>query len=304
MIRRTLYFSNPVYLSLKDEQMCAHFTNEDKELSFPIEDLGFVVLDNPQITITHSLMARFQYSRTALIVCDKTRIPAGQFISFDGHDETQRHTAAQVKSSPVLRKNLWKQIVSSKISNQAILLESLDLNAIRLKEMAKKVKSGDSNNLEAQAARHYWQELSPILGRFEPFQRDRYGAPPNNLLNYGYAILRAAVARALVGSGLQPILGIFHSNKYNPFCLADDMMEPFRPLVDQLVIRQVQGYQKPMPQELEKEHKKPFLAIPAMDVWINGETSPLMVGLQRTCASLVKCYLRESKKLILPVLQP
>jgi CRISPR-associated protein Cas1 len=301
MIRRTLFFSQPAYLSLKDEQLLARLPDQT-EHTFPVEDLGYLVLEHPQITLTHGLLARLQHSKTAVVVCDTSRMPCGQFLPYASNNESQKHTLAQIKAGSSLKKNLWQQTVLAKISNQASLLESKGLDAARLRELAKKVRSGDKDNAEAQAARYYWQALAPLLGKFEPFLRDRYGLPPNNLLNYGYAILRAVVARGLAGSGLLPVLGIFHSNKYNAFGLADDIMEPFRPMVDKLVLDLVAQAQEPLPQELDKELKKPFLALPAMDVGIDGDTSPLMVGLQRTSASLVRCYLGEARKVVFPTL--
>ncbi len=301
MIRRTIYFSQPAYLSLRNEQLLARF-EDGSEATFPVEDLGYIVLDHPQITLTHNLIARLQHSKTALIVCDSSRMPCGQFLPYASNDESQRHTLAQIKASAALKKNLWQQIITAKIRNQAILLESLGLDSLRLRELSTKVRSGDRENAEAQAARYYWQTLAPILGRFEPFQRDRYGSPPNNMLNYGYAVLRAAVTRAIVGSGLLPVLSIFHSNKYNPYGLADDIIEPFRPVVDLIVVRQVLAAETPLPAELSKEDKKPLLSIPAVDIGLDGETSPLMVGLQRTTTSLARCYLGEARKLLLPTL--
>jgi CRISPR-associated protein Cas1 len=160
----------------------------------------------------------------------------------------------------------------------------------------KDVKSGDSDNLEGRAAAYYWKNIFPHI---QGFTRGREGVPPNNLLNYGYAILRAVVARALVASGLLPTLGIHHHNRYNAYCLADDIMEPYRPFVDKLVVEMVNSGENI--ENLSGEIKAKLLQIPVLDVRINGQRSPLMIAIGQTTASLAKCYLSESRKIIYPV---
>ena len=248
MIKRTLCFSNPAYLSLKNAQMVIKLPEVEKadvaELikaeavrTIPIEDIGVVVLDNRQITITQGLAESLLENNCAIITCDSTHLPVGLMLPLCGNTTQSERFRAQIDASLPLKKQLWQQTVQCKIRNQAAVLQNTR-NAI-VKNMlvwAGEVKSGDSDNLEGRAAAYYWRNLFPdILG----FTRDREGVPPNNLLNYGYAILRAVVARALVGSGLLPTLGIHHHNRYNAYCLADDIMEPYRPYVDALVCQLV-----------------------------------------------------------------
>lgn len=307
MIKRTLCFSNPAYLSLKNAQLVIKLPEVEKadvaELikaeavrTIPIEDIGVVVLDNRQITITQGLVEALLENNCAIITCDSAHLPVGLMLPLCGNTTQSERFRAQIDASLPLKKQLWQQTVQCKIRNQAAVLQNTR-NAI-VKNMlvwAGDVKSGDSDNLEGRAAAYYWRNLFPdILG----FTRDREGVPPNNLLNYGYAILRAVVARALVGSGLLPTLGIHHHNRYNAYCLADDIMEPYRPYVDALVCRLVaDGH---ITEELTVELKRELLQIPTLDVVINGKRSPLMVAVSTTTASLQKCYAGEIRKIVYP----
>ncbi|MBQ7388792.1 MAG: type II CRISPR-associated endonuclease Cas1 [Paludibacteraceae bacterium] len=307
MIKRTLCFSNPAYLSLKNAQMVIKLPEVEKadvaELikaeavrTIPIEDIGVVVLDNRQITITQGLAESLLENNCAIITCDSTHLPVGLMLPLCGNTTQSERFRAQIDASLPLKKQLWQQTVQCKIRNQAAVLQNTR-NAI-VKNMlvwAGEVKSGDSDNLEGRAAAYYWRNLFPdILG----FTRDREGVPPNNLLNYGYAILRAVVARALVGSGLLPTLGIHHHNRYNAYCLADDIMEPYRPYVDALVCQLVaDGH---LTEELTVELKRELLQIPTLDVVINGKRSPLMIAVSMTTASLQKCYAGEIRKIVYP----
>lgn len=307
MIKRTLCFSNPAYLSLKNAQMVIKLPEVEKadvaELikaeavrTIPIEDIGVVVLDNRQITITQGLAESLLENNCAIITCDSTHLPVGLMLPLCGNTTQSERFRAQIDASLPLKKQLWQQTVQCKIRNQAAVLQNTR-NAI-VKNMlvwTGEVKSGDSDNLEGRAAAYYWRNLFPdILG----FTRDREGVPPNNLLNYGYAILRAVVARALVGSGLLPTLGIHHHNRYNAYCLADDIMEPYRPYVDALVCQLVaDGH---LTEELTVELKRELLQIPTLDVVINGKRSPLMIAVSMTTASLQKCYAGEIRKIVYP----
>lgn len=307
MIKRTLCFSNPAYLSLKNAQMVIKLPEVEKadvaELikaeavrTIPIEDIGMVVLDNRQITITQGLAEALLENNCAIITCDSAHLPVGLMLPLCGNTTQSERFRAQIDASLPLKKQLWQQTVQCKIRNQAAVLQNTR-NAI-VKNMlvwAGEVKSGDSDNLEGRAAAYYWRNLFPdILG----FTRDREGVPPNNLLNYGYAILRAVVARALVGSGLLPTLGIHHHNRYNAYCLADDIMEPYRPYVNALVCQLVaDGH---LTEELTVELKRELLQIPTLDVVINGKRSPLMIAVSMTTASLQKCYAGEIRKIVYP----
>jgi CRISP-associated protein Cas1 len=295
MIKRTLYFCNPSYLKTKDEQLV--FENfEDGELKvLPIEDIGVLILDHQQITITQGLITKLLENNVALITCNSKHHPTGLMLNLDGHTLQSKKFAAQLDASVPLKKQLWQQTVTSKIDNQACFLESLQVSTNNLRNWAQEVKSGDSDNHEAMAAAYYWKNIFAI---FPDFKRERDGEPPNNLLNYGYAILRAIIARNLVASGLLPTLGIFHKNQYNPYCLADDIMEPYRPFVDKVVWTIVSMSGNYL--EITTNMKKQLLSIPAMDVMINGEKSPLMVAAQKTTASLAKCYEGKARKIIYP----
>ena len=296
-MKRTLYFGNPCYLKTKNNQLVIHFP-EDKQLpekTFPIEDLGIVVLDHQQITIGSALLSKLLENNVALISCNSIHLPTGLMLNLDGNTLQSQKFRTQVNASLPLKKQLWQQTVTAKISNQMAVLDKLGRQTAYLQNLLGAVRSGDPDNQEAKAASFYWKQL---LGSDADFVRERFGSPPNNLLNYGYAILRAIVARALVASGLLPTLGIFHRNQYNAYCLADDIMEPYRPWVDMLVFQLVRNRGHYL--ELSPDMKKQFLELPVMDVMIDGVMSPLMTAVSKTTASLVKCFEGTEKKIIYP----
>lgn len=321
MIKRTLYFGNPAYLSTRLEQLVVRLPEVEKNETLPdsfkkeaqatiaIEDIGIVILDHQQIIISQALMAKLLDNNVALITCNHTHHPTGLLLNLDGHSLQSQRFQAQLEATEPLKKQLWQQTIKAKIRNQAALLKLQGYEIENMLHWADNVKSGDPDNLEGRSAAWYWGHVFKPTNSFKDFEpskgldfiREPAGLPPNNLLNYGYAILRATVARSLVGSGLLPTLGIFHRNQYNAYCLADDMMEPYRPYVDQLVVQIVQG-EEPY-EELNTGLKKKLLNIPAMDVIMQGETSPLMVAVQRTTASLAKCFLGETRKVIYPELE-
>jgi CRISP-associated protein Cas1 len=296
MIKRTLYFGNPAYLKTKDEQLVFESVDTGETKSLPIEDIGVVILDHQQITITQALIAKLLANNTAFITCDKSHHPTGLLLNLDGNTLQSAKFQAQIEATVPLKKQLWQQTVSSKITNQAIMLENTGVAAKNMRNWAAEVKSGDSDNHEAIAAAYYWKN---IFKAFPDFTRDRYGDPPNNLLNYGYAILRAVVARNIVASGMLPTLGIFHRNQYNAYCLADDIMEPYRPFADKAVLNIISNAKDEF-LELTPAMKKDLLNIPAMDVMINDEKSPLMVAVQKTTASLAKCFEGKQRKILYP----
>ncbi|MCO5239481.1 MAG: type II CRISPR-associated endonuclease Cas1 [Chitinophagaceae bacterium] len=295
MIKRTLYFGNPAYLKTRNEQLVIEMQDSGETKSAPIEDIGLLILDHQQITITQSTLAKLLANNTAVITCDDTHHPTGMMFSLDGHTLQSQKFQAQIEASAPLKKQLWQQTVTCKIENQAALLQQEREEYKLLLTYAKEVKSGDSENHEAKAASYYWKRIFPD---FLDFRRERYGPPPNNLLNYGYAILRALVARSLTSSGLLPTLGIHHRNQYNAYCLADDIMEPYRPFVDKVVCRIIRDNGKFL--EMTPGMKKALLEIPAMDVQIDGQKSPLMNAVQRTTASLAKCYEGKARKILYP----
>lgn len=295
MLKKTLLFSSAVYISTKYEQLIIQLKGSDQTQQVAIEDIGVLVMEHPEAMMSQGAVYKLLANNSAVIYCDKNHMPAGMLLPIDGNTLQQERFTAQISASIPLKKQLWQQTIIVKIKNQAILLDQSGKYSLPLHYKAKQVKSDDITNEEAQAARHYWSEIfSPIR-----FTRERFGHNPNNLLNYGYAILRASVARALVGSGLLPTLGIHHHNKYNAFCLADDIMEPYRPFVDWLVLDLVLKDEMGN-YELDKEAKKKLLSVLTMDVEINGHRSPLMNALSQTTASLVRCFEGESKEIIYP----
>jgi len=302
MIKRTLYFGNPAYLSMRNAQLVIHIPDangmDDKtgNNTIPIEDIGVVILDNKQITITHGLMEALLSNNCAMITCDSSRMPIGLQLPLSGNTIQSERFQSQINASIPLQKQLWQQTIQAKITNQAYVLHS-QRNVVVKNMLAwvSDVKSGDPNNLEGRAAAYYWGSL---FHEIPDFRRGREGIPPNNLLNYGYAILRAVVARSLVASGLLPTFGIHHHNRYNAYCLADDIMEPYRPFVDNLVIEIMENGEDIS--ELSKSIKAKLLSIPVLDVTINNQRSPLMIAVGFTTSSLAKCYAGETRKITYP----
>ncbi len=297
MIKRTLYFGNPAQLRKKDMQLQIDLVGDTEKqiVTIPIEDIGVVVLDHPQIMLSQALIAALNENNVTIINCDAKHLPLGLMLPMFSHHAFTERMYQQIESSLPLRKNLWQQTVIAKIKNQAAVMRLAGFDDAKMKYFASIVKSGDAENVEGRAAAWYWQHL---FGEERDFSRDRFGDSPNPMLNYGYAILMAIVARGLVSSGLLPAVGIHHRNKYNPWCLASDIMEPYRPYIDKLVFELWKKY--PAADVLTPEIKKQLLQVPALDVLIDGKMSPLMVGLQRTTASLSACFEGTSRKLLYP----
>lgn len=293
MLKRTIYIGNPSYLKLKDNQLkIEDVTTKEIKGSVPIEDLGFLVLDHYQIILSHKLILMLQQNNVAIISCDESHMPLGLMLPMNGHVLHSERLKDQINISEPLRKQLWKQTVEAKIFQQKALLSKLGFVEEPMQNYLVNVKSGDSTNMEGIAAQYYWRQL------FDNFTRERDGDAPNNFLNFGYAILRSMVARALVSSGLNPTIGIFHRNKYNSYCLADDIMEPYRPYVDELVI---EWMNKPFrPTEMSKESKAHLLSIATKDVMMDGLKRPLLVALSSTTSSLYKCMIGEQRIIRFP----
>lgn len=308
MIKKTLYFGNPTYLSLRNNQMVIKLPEVEKcdslsdafkkqsEVTKPIEDIGVVLLDNKQITITSGLLEALLENNCAVITCDSRSMPVGLMLPLCGNTTQNERFRDQIDASLPLKKQIWQQTVRQKILNQASALKEKRGEDVRCMEIwANEVRSGDTENLEARAAAYYWKNM---FREIPNFTRNRDGVAPNNLLNYGYAILRAVVARGLVGSGLLPTLGVHHHNRYNAYCLADDIMEPYRPYVDALVVDIVAEMGVSL--ELTKEIKARLLSIPVLDVVIGGKRSPLMIAVGQTTASLYKCFNGELRRVLYP----
>ncbi|MET2984316.1 type II CRISPR-associated endonuclease Cas1 [Aureibaculum conchae] len=292
MLKRTLFFGNKCSLTTKYEQLV--IKNSEKETTVPIEDIGYVVIENQETYISVPALSKLTANNVSVIFCDEKHMPKSMLLNLDGHYIQQEHFKNQVNATEPLKKQLWKQVIRAKIKNQAQLLNAQDRNSNPLEYYASKVLSGDSDNREGAAAAYYWKHIFDF-----DFKRERYGVYPNLFLNYGYIILRAAVARALSGSGLLNTLGINHRNKYNAFCLADDIMEPFRPLVDAKVIEIMENYDE---EALITPIKAELLNILTQTVYFKDKKSPLMVGLSTTTSSLQQCFSGKAKKIIYPKL--
>lgn len=307
MIKKTLYFENPAYLSMKSKQLVIKIPEVEKNdtlpesfkekniKTIPIEDIGVIIFDNKQITLTNGLMGALIENNCAVITCGDNRMPIGLTLPLEGNTIQSERFRAQTEVSVPLKKQLWQQTVQAKIANQAYVLATKNVIVKNMHAWVGQVKSGDVENMEGRAAVYYWNNMFPSI---KGFRRGREGEPPNNLLNYGYAILRAVIARALVSSGLFPTFGIHHRNRYNAYCLADDIMEPYRPFVDKVVSDIVDNGD--CIDELSKEIKIKMFNIPMLDVIINGQRSPLMVAASQTTSSLAKCYSGELRKIVYP----
>ncbi|MBE6217463.1 MAG: type II CRISPR-associated endonuclease Cas1 [Bacteroidales bacterium] len=305
MIKRTLYFGNPAYLSLKLKQLVIRLpqnngdekTEKDLTRTVPIEDIGVIILDHKQITVTQALLSELLENNCALITCDSRQLPVGLMLPLAGNSIQNERFRMQIDASLPLKKQLWQQTIEAKIRNQAAMLKySTGEEHKNMIKWSESVRSGDIDNMEARAAVYYWKTVFPDNPYFV---RDREGSGANALLNYGYAILRAIVARAIVASGLLPTLGIHHHNRYNAYCLADDIMEPYRPYVDKIVYEIVADETQA---EVTTANKIKLLNIPVIEVSIGGKRSPLMVAVAQTTSSLVKCFRGEIRKLIYPEL--
>ena len=296
MLKRTILLVSPFDLNIRLEQLVLVNRVTGEVNKVPVEDVGVIVLDHPELIYSQAVMQKLLANNTAVIYCDEKHHPSGLLLPLCGHSVQNERFRQQVLAKKPLQKQLWQQTVQAKIRNQALMLHYYNLPHEPLLRFWKQVRSGDSTNLEARAARHYWQHVfSPL-----PFRRDRFGDAPNNLLNYGYAILRAAVARALVCSGLLPTLGIHHHNRYNAYCLADDIMEPYRPVIDNTVKQMIAKY--PDSSILTKPMKAQLLQTLTHDVRVNGEVSPLLVALNKTTTSLVACFANERDEISYPEL--
>lgn len=292
MLKKTILLENKASLSTKHQQLV--IKSETRESSIPIEDIGFLVIDHSEIYLSIPAMNLLIENNTSVIICNSNHLPNGMFLNLNSHHIQQEIFKNQINASVPLKKQLWQQTIVEKITNQGILLEKITESKNSFDFLAGKVLSGDSSNMEGVAASQYWKSFFEIK-----FKRERFGDYPNNFLNYGYAILRAATARALSGSGLLNTLGIHHKSKYNAFALADDIMEPFRPIVDEKVYELMQNYDE---QELNTLFKSELLQILTRTVYFKEEKSPLMVALQKTASSLQQCYTGERKKIKYPKL--
>jgi len=292
MIKRVLCFENPARLSLKLAQLVVEL--QDVTRTVPIEDIGVVILDHKQITITHALIDALLANNCAIVTSNDKHLPVGLMLPLDGNTLQSERFQEQINASEPLKKQMWQQTVIAKILGQAHILAGQGVERGNMFSWAKDVRSGDVDNMEARAAAYYWRT---VFGDLD-FIREPGGMPPNNLLNYGYSIVRAMMARALVGAGLLPTLGIHHHSRYDAYCLADDIMEPYRPFVDRVVLSMWQ--KGGVTSDISSEQKRELLSITTMDVSISGHRSPMMLAIQTTAQSVQKCYSGEARKIIYP----
>ena len=290
MLKRTLLFTNKSKIKTKNKQLVIE--TEEREGIVPIEDIGFVVIEHPQIFITIPTLNELIANNVAVIFCNEKHMPSSMLLNLDSHYIQHTHFTNQIAASQPLKKKIWQQIIKEKITNQKYLLEQNNKPSGPMEYYANSVLSGDTDNREGAAARYYWQHIFDF-----DFARERNGDYPNNMLNYGYIVLRAAVARALSGVGLLNTLGIHHHNKYNSFCLADDIMEPYRVLIDIKILEIITEHQE---EYLTTEIKMKLLSVLTETVYFENHKSPLMVGLVTTCQSLQKCFSGETRKIIYP----
>lgn len=295
MLKRSLVFSKPCVLQLKNCQLVISFKEiSDEKTTIPIEDIGIVLIENQQVSITVPLLNALVDADVALIFCNSKGMPNALLTGLNSNNTQGKTIRYQIAIGEVQKKQLWKQIIERKIRNQSLLLDKLGKNGIVLKTYYNNVKSGDIDNREGAAARLYWTELFGT-----DFIRDRNQSGINALLNYGYSVLRAAVTRALVSSGLNTSFGIHHHNRGNAFPLADDIMEPFRPYVDEVVFNLWRNERI----ELDRNNKAELINILYCDTVYEKITRPLSVGLSMTTSSLARCYTKECDKLLLPILR-
>ena len=308
MIKRTLSFNNPAYLSMRNRQLVIRMPdncddlppdNEERGGSYPIvktipiEDIGIVILDSSQITVTQALLSALLENNCAVVTCDNKHLPTGLLLTLYGNTIQSERYLDQINASIPLKKQLWQQTVQAKIQNQALLLQQrCGIEAANMLVWAKSVRSGDPDNLEGRAAAYYWS----VVFDNKCFRRESDDVR-NAMLNYGYAILRAIVARALAGAGLNPTIGIHHHNRYDAYCLADDIMEPYRPYVDLLVLEIVSN---DVPNEITPSIKRKLLELPVKEVVVNGTRHPLLIAVSHTVTSLRKCFSGESRRLLYP----
>jgi CRISP-associated protein Cas1 len=304
MIKRTLLLENEVYCFVKDNQFVLEYPSltriakAERTAHVPIEDIGMVLFNHPQIRMSVNLMVDLFEANVAVVFCDRKHMPVGIAQAFSGNHIHQAVAEAQLNATEPLKKQLWQQTIKAKIENQAAVIgRYTNRDPLALLRFAKEVKSGDADNREGRAAKVYWNLLFDSQIRFS---RDAEGDPPNNALNYGYAILRSITARSLVGSGLLPVVGLFHRNQYNPYCLADDIMEPYRVFVD-IMVQQAFAAGKDFT-ELTRETKIQLAQLSTCDVSIDGKQRPLMIAMQQTTASLAKCFIGKARQIIYPSL--
>lgn len=301
MVSRTYYIESPGRLSSHLGQLIVDQKGPDGisiKTSRPLDDAGMILLDHQQILVSMPLLQNCLEKNVLIVVCDQKHLPSGLLIPFSAHSMSGGKMRAQMESPKPLRKKLWQITIAAKIRNQGLVLKSFNLPYKTLMLSSSRVRSGDTSNLEASAAAYYWSHL---FGGDKEFKRDRYGPSPNSALNYCYSLLRSEVARSLVGSGLFPFMGIHHKNMYNTLCLADDIMEPFRPFADALIKRLFLNGSINEDEELTKDIKKTCFGLLQSDVNFDQQRKPLQAAIRAVCQRLAHSFeTRSSDKLLYP----
>jgi CRISP-associated protein Cas1 len=294
MLRKTIEIATPgTRLSVVHRQLMIE-RPETRTATVPIEDVGVLMIDDRRASYTQAVLVKLIEAGATIVVCGANHLPAGMMLPIDAHHAlTERHLA-QVEASAPARKQIWRALVGAKLTQQGHALDAFGQTPNGLGEMAKRVRSGDPDNLEAQGAQRYW----PLLFG-KDFRRDRAAEGVNALLNYGYAIVRAAAARAVVASGLIPTLGVFHRNRSNPFCLADDLIEPYRPFVDWQVKTMINDLER-IPSLDERPTRTALLSLFNETVLVGGRKSPLLLAIEASAASLARALTGEDRTLALP----
>ncbi len=302
MLKHTIHISNPVHLSLHNHQLVIRNKETEEKSTIAIEDIATIILADRQTTLSAAILSRCITAGISIISCDEKFMPIGMFLCLDGHSQQQNITTAQLDSSLPLRKQIWQSTISAKVKNQAAVLKAFGQQFKLLEKLSSSVKSGDSTGIEAQSARYYWQQYFGFVnahhGINQATYRKREGYPPNNWLNYGYTILRAMVARSLTGSGLLPVQGIHHHNKYNAYCLADDIMEPYRPMVDKMVIGLC--LENELVIDIPQAVKNVLLQLPTMDCALEGKKYTVYSAIERSTASLAQSFTNKENKILYP----
>jgi len=292
MIKRIVDISENAWLHVRQNQLIIERDGEEIG-SLPVEDLGVLILEHPAIVVSQKAVIACQQQGAVIVFCDERRLPYSITLSVaEGHTLHSKIIREQIAATLPTKKRLWKQVIQYKIRYQHETLQSLNKSSKAIERLAHLVKSGDSENHEAQAAQKYWRVL---MG--DEFRRDKDADGINALLNYGYAIMRAMVARAIVGSGLHPALGLHHRNQYNGLCLADDLMEPFRPWVDRIAYHLATGQNEPV---IDRNAKEAFLQLLGKTVRWRDKTMPLMVACHYLAANLKEALTGSEKSLVYP----
>lgn len=296
MLKKTILIENPCFLNVTNDlfQITNKLSNESDTM--PFDDIGYIIIENVQTTATLHFFQKSAENNVVIAFCDRTHTPISLALPLYSHTTQTQTLNNQIEINKTLKNNLWKQLIQAKIYNQSRLLKKLGKEYLQLEKLAKKITIETTNTSEATASRFYWRRLFDSTS----FRRNPDGDPPNNLLNYGYAVLRAATARAIISSGLLPQISFKHHNKYDPLPLADDVMEAYRPYVDEVVF---ELYKAGDFYFLHKENKENLLKVLVCDTKIGTVKRPLMIALTYTAASIAKVINKKANYLALPKLE-